>query len=105
METPSTTQRGNVNIGYVLTDADSETCNIVVKYSVDGGATWKTATPGPGGDGTKGLASSPSGSAYTFVWSSGNDLLNASSSNVEISHLARLRRSWSSGHNRDLRGR
>ena len=90
LTTPSTTQCGNVNIGYTLTDADSQSCDIVPEYSVDGGKTWKMATPGPGGDGTKGLASSPGGSSYTFVWSSNNDILspsgsnNASSSNVEF---------------------
>ena len=84
LTTPSTTQRGYVDIGYTLTDADSQSCDIVPEYSVDGGKTWKLATPVPGGDGTKGLASSPSGSSYTFVWSSGNDILNASSSNVEF---------------------
>jgi hypothetical protein len=85
VKTPSSAQHGYVNIGYTLTDADSEACDLLVQYSMDGGATWKKATPGPGGNGTTGLASSPSGSSYTFVWSSGKDILNTQSSQLEIS--------------------
>ena len=88
--TPTSPQSGNVTISYELTDAESETCSIAVQYSTDG--SWHDATPGPGGHGTTGLTSLPTGSLHTFVWASGNDLFGASAT-VEV----RIRPSDGSG--------
>ena len=82
--TPSSPQSGDVTINYVLMDAESETCSIAVQYSPDGGTTWNLATPGPGGDGTTGLAASPSGQSHTFVWASASDLPSTYNSNVKV---------------------
>ncbi len=82
--TPSSPQTGNVTIAYSLTDANSDVCTILVEYSVDGGATWKPATAGPGGDGTTSLLSSPSGQPHTFVWASGSDQVSADSVEVRV---------------------
>ena len=83
--TPSSPQSGNVTISYTLTDAESNTCSILVQYSPDGGTTWNTATAVSGqGDGTTGLASSPSGTSHTFVWASDSGFANAKNANVLI---------------------
>ena len=37
---PSGVQSGDVAIGYTLTDAASDPCNILAEYSPDGGVTW-----------------------------------------------------------------
>ena len=53
--TPVGVQSGDVAIGYTLTDAASDPCNILAEYSPDGGATWYAATENTtavGDDGT-----------------------------------------------------
>ncbi len=72
--TPASPQGGSVTISYSLTDAESNACSILAQYSTDGGATWKTAKAGSGGDGTTGLASSPTGVSHTFVWAYSSDI-------------------------------
>jgi hypothetical protein len=82
--TPSSPQSGAVTIGYSLTDADADLCDINVQYSTDGGTTWNTASPASGGDGTMALASSPGGTTHTYVWASDENLVSTSHSNVRI---------------------
>jgi autotransporter-associated beta strand protein len=82
--TPTGSQSGNVTISYTLMDADSNPCSIQVQYSLDGGATWTTATAGSGGDGATGLSSSPGGTSHAFVWASASDIANVNSSDVMI---------------------
>lgn len=84
---PAGTQSGLVSIGYSLVDAQSDFCTIAVSFSVDGGTTFAPATPGPGGDGIAGLASSPgAGTAHAFLWNSVADAVALSGlvSQVEI---------------------
>ena len=82
--TPSGTVSGNVSIGYSLASTDewASSCSITAQYSTDGGASWHAATSGPGGSGTSGLAVTPSGNAYTYVWNSSADLGASLDSNV-----------------------
>jgi hypothetical protein len=81
--TPSGVQSGSIPISYTLTDPDADSDSIWhPQYSTDGGGTWHDATAGSGGDGTTGLASSPSGTSHKFVWASTTDLPNVSSTNV-----------------------
>ena len=75
--TPAVAQSGDVPISYTLADAESDTCGIAVEYSPDGGSAWHGATAGSGGDGAIPLTSSPVGTAHTFVWASGSDIVNA----------------------------
>ena len=82
--TPTSTQSGNVTISYTLADPESDICGIAIQYSPDGGSNWYTATPGSGGDGTVPLTSSPTGTAHTFVWASGSDIVNTSNANVRF---------------------
>jgi hypothetical protein len=83
--TPAAPQSGLVTLSYMLIDAQSAPCSITVKFSANGGATFAAATPGPGGDGSTGLASSPSpGTAHTFVWNSVADLGAVNNTTVQI---------------------
>ncbi|MCU0722082.1 MAG: hypothetical protein MUC63_00430, partial [Planctomycetes bacterium] len=52
---------------YSLLDADGDPCAVAVEYAVGSGA-FRPATPGPGGDGTSGLASSGGGTPHLFSW-------------------------------------
>jgi len=82
--TPSGPQRGDVTISYKLFDNESDSCSIMVEYSDDGGATYKPATKGPGGDGVTGLTSSPSGTSHTYVWDSIADIGGTSQDDIRI---------------------
>jgi len=73
IETPQGYQVDEITFEYVLSDATSDTCGVYPQYSIDGGLSWKVATPADGGDGVTDLASSPAGIAYTFVWDSAVD--------------------------------
>jgi len=55
-------------VEYVLSDRDSQSCNVTMEYSVDGGDTWNECTEGAGGDGTENLTTSPAGVGHTFAW-------------------------------------
>ncbi len=82
---PATPQTAAVTISYILTDAESDPCSILVEYSPDGGTTWRAATAVLGqGDGTTGLASAPTGASHTFLWDSHHDIGDTNNSNVEI---------------------
>jgi hypothetical protein len=68
------TQSGLVTIHYMLSEVDSTTAALTVEYSTNGGTTFQAATGGPGGEGTSGLACSPSpGTNHTFIWNSVGD--------------------------------
>jgi hypothetical protein len=79
--TPLGTQSGNVSITYSLQDKESDVCSIRAEYSANGGGTWYTATAGSE---TTALTASPSGTAHTFVWKSGSDIVNANNTNVKF---------------------
>jgi hypothetical protein len=68
--TPPGVQSGVIALNYTLSNPAGFTCTLAVSFSVDGGATFKPATPGPGGDGTADLASSAAGTARVFDWNS-----------------------------------
>ncbi len=74
--TPSDPQRGLVGIPYLLFDSDDppSPCAVSAEFSTDGGATFRVASPGPGGSGTMPLPSSATGVRHTFVWNSWQDL-------------------------------
>lgn len=64
-------------IEYELTDFESDAVDVDVRWSVDGGATFRpaTAVPGaPGHEGAVGLTSSFGGEVHGFVWDSAADL-------------------------------
>jgi hypothetical protein len=82
--TPSSPQTGNVSIEYQLVDAESDPCSIVVRYSVDSGASWHTATKASGGNALDHLTSSSTGISHTFMWDSDVDIVNAAKPNVLI---------------------
>ena len=75
--TPTSPQTGNVSISYILTNAGWFDCSVQVQYSPNGGVAWYAATPGSGGDGMAGLASSTGGTTHTFVWDSTSDIVGA----------------------------
>jgi hypothetical protein len=83
--TPASAQSGLVPLSYMLIDTQGDPCSITVMFSTNGGTTFAAATPGPGGDGTTGLASSPfSGTAHTFVWNSVADLGAITNTTVQV---------------------
>ena len=75
---------GVVGFTYGLTDAESSTCSIVALFSTNGGTTFSPASPGPGGDGTTGLTSSPGGTAHVYVWNSFQDGVGLLSANTTV---------------------
>jgi hypothetical protein len=76
---------GNVTITYSLIDPESDTCTILVEFSLDGGTSFATATAGPGGNGISGLTSSPTtGTSHTFVWNSLVDVGAANNATIRI---------------------
>lgn len=81
--TPSGTQSGNIVITYQLIDLESNASSVAVQFSIDGGATFATATSS-GGDGIANLASSPAGTAHTFIWNSVADGVAASAVNNQV---------------------
>jgi len=87
-QTPSGVQQSNVLITYYLSDAESDTCDITVYFSDDGGVNWYPATEVPGGgggDGTTNLTSSPSpGTSHTFDWDAQTDLAGRYETDVQI---------------------
>ncbi|MBI3893648.1 MAG: hypothetical protein HY303_19180 [Candidatus Wallbacteria bacterium] len=83
--TPTREVRGAVTIGYSAVDAEGDPANVTVEFSTDDGVTFATAHRlGTEGEGTVGLAASPSGRAHVFVWSSGADLGAARQTNVRL---------------------
>lgn len=82
--TPVGTQKGTVAISYSLSDLESDTCSVQVEYSPNGGVTWYAATRATGGEGTTGLTSGTGGASHVFLWASGTDMSNVSSSDVRI---------------------
>jgi len=70
--TPSGIQTGDIQITYTLT-GDDPTSDVEVSYST-GGAGFREASQGTGGDGTENLSASPAGETHTFVWASHEDL-------------------------------
>src|SRR5688572_3536137 len=71
VQTPAGPLGGNIVLAYQLTDGQSHACTLAVAWSTDGGTTFHDATPGPGGDGSTGLSSSPgTGTPHAFVWNS-----------------------------------
>lgn len=70
---PTSLQSGSIPLSYTLSDAESDPCRLDVEFSTDGGARWKSATPGTGGDGTSSLLSSVDGISHLFVWDSVTD--------------------------------
>jgi len=63
-----------VIIEYLLVDADSDIAPLVrAEYSTNGGAAWRPATRGIGGDPVSALQASPSGELHTFHWDARGD--------------------------------
>ncbi len=82
--TTPTSANEDVTISYTLSDPNSDSCNIMVIYSFNGGISWAgTATSALSGDGKKNLLSTPEGRGYTFVWDSWADL-GATQTTVQI---------------------
>lgn len=63
-----TVVEGTELIGSQLVNRDSETINVDVEYSRDGGETWDDCTEGIGGDGKENLPTTPTGVDYIFAW-------------------------------------
>jgi 6-phosphogluconolactonase (cycloisomerase 2 family) len=78
--TPAGVQTGNVTLAYTLTGDMTET-DVTVSFSTDG-TSFREASAGPGGDGTRDLTVSPAGEAHVFVWASGDDLDGAREDSV-----------------------
>lgn len=76
--TPSGVQSGLVQFIFAIKDAESDSCNLVVEYTKDGGGNWFAATPGTGSVALLGLATTDSGVVYTFVWDSTADSVGIS---------------------------
>ncbi|MBI3857017.1 MAG: 5'-nucleotidase C-terminal domain-containing protein [Planctomycetes bacterium] len=73
--TPAGTQHSMISINFTLLDAESDSTDVAVFFSANGGVTWAAATPAFGGPPIVGLATSPTGIAHSFLWDSGADLV------------------------------
>ncbi len=71
---PGGFQRGDVTVHYTLTNSRSVPMDVVVEFSLNGGANWSQATPASGVEGLTDLESSPGGVEHTFVWDSASDV-------------------------------
>jgi len=81
--TPAGIQNGTVGIDYLLYDGESDELDIMVEYRI-GNSSYREATPGAGGEGVEGLASSPDGVPHSFVWNSIGDLGKVDEDNVFV---------------------
>ncbi|MFH1422642.1 MAG: sialidase family protein [Planctomycetota bacterium] len=82
IDTPTTTQWGNVNITYRLVDDDS-TCSISVLFSDNGGVNFSPATKAAGGDELTNL-STGIGIVHSFSWNSRQDIGTTSQNDICI---------------------
>ena len=74
---------GLVVINYTISDPQSDTQSLATyEYSADN-STWLTMTE-DSGDGTSGLTSSVAGTAHTFIWDVGIDLVDKEDSTVYV---------------------
>jgi hypothetical protein len=78
--TPAGVQTGDVALSYTLTGEMPES-DVAVSFSTDG-TSFRQATAGPGGDGTRNLTVSPAGESHVFIWASGEDLDGAREESV-----------------------
>lgn len=67
---PSGTQKGNISFPFLLADAEGHACDIVIKVTLDSGATYQVATAASGSCALTNLATDPDGVEYTFIWDS-----------------------------------
>jgi hypothetical protein len=65
---------GVTPITYTLYDEQGDLCSLRVEVSLDAGFSWKPATAGSGGDGTRNLRSSASGVSHVFEWYTSRDV-------------------------------
>lgn len=72
--TPGTVGGRAVPIEYVLRNPDTKHVEVEVKFSVDRGKHFSTATPAPGSEGTVNLEASPGGTRHSFLWNALEDL-------------------------------
>jgi YD repeat-containing protein len=77
---PTQPLSGDVELSYLLFAPEAPTADLALEYSLNGGATFATATPATGSEGTLALATSAQGVAHVFKWNT-------------IADLGRLRRS------------
>jgi hypothetical protein len=69
-------QPPRVRLRYEVAHPTSDPIDATVRWSSDGGASWRLATPRPdfGSEPTTGLATSPAGEPHLFVWDAPTDL-------------------------------
>ncbi len=67
------TEYGNVDVAYILADAQESTCSIAVQWKRATETTWHPCSEGPGSDGITGLTTDATGISYTFVWATIDD--------------------------------
>ena len=70
-----------VDIGYDLTDADSDPCTVTVEVSDDGGSTWDVPVVSLTGDVGEGIVP---GTGKAIVWDCGADLPGAHGTNYSL---------------------
>ncbi|HVR76740.1 MAG TPA: beta-propeller fold lactonase family protein, partial [Planctomycetota bacterium] len=71
--TPSGVQSGLIEVVYTLSGKDVTQSDVSFSFS-RGGGSFRTASEGPGSDGTSNLSVSEGGDTHRFVWDSGMDL-------------------------------
>lgn len=85
VSTPSGTQGGFIEFQYTVSDADGDTIGLQLEYTVNGGATWSNATPGPDGDGADAVTTSVTPVTRSVTWFAQADAPN------HVSGLTRVR--------------
>jgi RHS repeat-associated protein len=76
---------------YRLVDRDADLVELDVRYSLDGGVTFRLAaeTPVGGSHGTRNLTSSPTGEPHVFAWDAASDLGPGTHANVIVEFVPR----------------
>ena len=86
--TQDTDGTGNINIPFKIKDAETDNCTTKTwQYSDNGGSTWNSLTAGDmtGEDGTKSSAIDWTGTEYTIVWNSKNQIDSTDQNDIQFS--------------------
>lgn len=68
LDTPPAPAGGEIQVSYLISDAQADTVNLTLEFSLDGGASWQSATPGTTGDGLAQVATSTVPVARSVSW-------------------------------------
>ncbi|MCO5168336.1 MAG: metallophosphoesterase family protein [Planctomycetes bacterium] len=79
---------GDVPVVFSVADPAGAPATVAVSYSVDGGASWHTATPAATSPGLSNLATGPApGVEHTFIWATATDIPGLAGAHVRVARV------------------